>query len=128
MIRQPITLSLKCAAALLALKDEAGELLIPFEDSKMMTAAQVISLFQFDHYPLRVEAGGPTAPWNLFPRLIRAHRRKTARTDIPEIAKIRRIRDDEAEFRARLLAKSRSRKPKRSPWPKRSFPQQRRSK
>src|SRR5689334_2961452 len=61
--------------------------------------------FEFDHYPIRAEAGGPELPWNLTPRLIRAHRRKTAKRDVPQIAKIKRVQAAEADFRARLLAK-----------------------
>ena len=112
---------MQSAAALLALKDDAGEPLIPWEHAKAMTSDQIISLFHFDHYPIRAEAGGPALPWNLVPRLIRAHRRKTAKVDIPEIAKIRHVIAAEAEFRARLLAKDRGEPRPPSRWPKRSF-------
>jgi hypothetical protein len=120
--RPPIRLRVKCAAAFLALTDDSGEPLIPWEHAKQMTAAQIISLFQFDHYPIRAEAGGPALPWNLVPRLIRAHRRKTAKRDLPEIAKIRSVTAAEAEFRARLLAKDRGEPRRKSRWPKRAFP------
>jgi hypothetical protein len=86
-----------------------------------MTSAQIISLFEFDHYPIRAEAGGPALPWNLVPRLIRAHRRKTAKIDIPEIAHIGRVQEAEAKFRARLLAKDKGEPAPRSRWPKRTF-------
>jgi hypothetical protein len=121
-LREPIRLRTKCAAALLALTDKAGQPLIPWDHAKQMTAHQIISLFAFDHYPIRVEAGGPSLPWNLVPRLIRAHRRKTAKRDLPEIAKIRRITRVEEEFRARLLAKAKGEPRKTSRWPKRAFP------
>lgn len=120
--RPPIRLRVKCAAALLALKDDAGEPLIPWEHSKAMTSDQIISLFQFDHYPIRAEAGGAALPWNLVPRLIRSHRRKTAKRDAPEIAHIRKVSRSQAEFAARLLAKDQGLPRLRSRWPKRAFP------
>lgn len=124
-MRSPIRLRVKCAAALLAIRDEKGEPLIPWEDSKLMTSEQIISLFHFDHYPIRAEAGGPALPWNLVPRLIRAHRRKTARIDVPEIAHIRRVQAAEEEFRARLFAKDQGEPRPKSRWPKRAFPKNR---
>jgi hypothetical protein len=122
--RPPIRLRVKCAAALLALKGDDGHPLIPWEHAQAMTAHQIISLFQFDHYPIRAEAGGPALPWNLVPRLIRAHRRKTAKVDQPEVAKIRRIAKAEQEFRARMLAKANGEPRKPSRWPRRKFPKQ----
>ncbi len=122
-MRSQPSLSVKCAAALLAITDEAGKPLIPHEDAKLMTSSQIISLFQFDHWPIRAEAGGPVAPWNLTPRLILAHREKTATIDIPQIAKIRRIKADEEAFRARLLAKVKGKRTQpKGRWPKRTFP------
>jgi len=64
-------------------------------------------------------------PTNLVPRLIRAHRRKTAKRDLPEVAKIRRVTAAEAEFEARLLAKDRGEPRRESRWPKRSFAKRR---
>ncbi len=90
-----------------------------------MSAEQIISLFAFDHYPIRHEAGGPDEPWNLQPRLILEHRIKTATVDVPEIAKIKRVTKKQEEFRQRLLAKAFAEdfpntwgNPKRS-WPSR---------
>jgi hypothetical protein len=103
------------------LKDDAGAPLIPWEHAKQMTSAQIISLFHFDHYPIRHEAGGPSLPWNLVPRLIRAHRRKTAKIDQPEIAKIARVQAAEEDFRRRLMAKAKGAPRAQSRWPKRSF-------
>jgi hypothetical protein len=120
--RPPIRLRVKCAVALLALKGDDGSPLIPWEHAKQMTAEQIISLWNFDHYPIREEAGGPSLPWNLVPRLIRAHRRKTAKIDLPEIAKIRRVVKAEEEFRARMLTKANGEPRKQSRWPKRTFP------
>lgn len=92
------------AATLLALGH------VGYEHAKQMTAAQIISLYQFDHYPIRYEDGGPTAPWNLVPRLIAAHRRKTATVDRPQSAKGKRVRRSLTEhqivMRAKILANS----------------------
>lgn len=104
--RKNPTLTIKLAATLLMLTDADGAPLIPHEHAKLMSAEQIISLFQFDHYPIRHEAGGPAEPWNLTPRLIALHRVKTATVDIPEVAKIKRVVPAEQEFRARLLAKT----------------------
>jgi hypothetical protein len=57
------------------------------------------------------------------PRLIRAHRRKTAKRDLPEVAKIRQV-TAEAEFRTRLLAKDLGEPRRKSHWPKRSLAQE----
>lgn len=101
------------------IKGSDGAPLIPWDDSKLMTAAQIASLFQFDHYPIRHEAGGPAEPWNLVPRLIAAHRVKTAKIDIPEAGKIKRVSREQEEFRARMLKPRDQREQKRSKWPKR---------
>lgn len=90
-----------------------------------MSAEQIVSLFQFDHYPIRHEAGGPDAPWNLVPRFLMEHRVKTSKIDMPEIAKIRRITKAEEEFRKRLLTPRDEREPKKSKWPKRPMRRER---
>src|SRR5262245_20640700 len=78
-------LRIKLASALLALGD------IPYEDAKQMSPEQIISLYQFDHHPIRDRDGGPFEPWNLRPMLISAHREKTARHDQPDMAKERKV-------------------------------------
>jgi hypothetical protein len=96
--RSAPTLTERLAATLLALGD------IPFDDAQQMTAKQIIGLYQFDHWPIRVEAGGTNHPSNLRPLLIRAHRQKTAK-DNAEIGKIRRTRRTQDEHERRLRAK-----------------------
>lgn len=118
-MRKAPSLAIKLAAALLQIRDAQGLPLIEWEHAKQMSAEQINSLFQWDHYPIRVEAGGPTEPWNLVPRFILAHRIKTAKFDVPEIAKIRRITKAEEEFRQRLLVPPPDREPRKSRWPKR---------
>lgn len=87
MKRKNPNLETKLAAALLQLG------FIPYEHSKLLTANQICSLFQFDHWPIRVVDGGETVPWNLKPVLIAAHRLKTSKVDIPQVAKQKRIRE-----------------------------------
>jgi hypothetical protein len=115
----------KLAATLLQMlrPNDAGQLVpvIPHDHAKLMTADQIISLFQFDHYPLRKEAGGPDEPWNLEPRPIREHRVKTATIDVPQVAKNRRVTKAQAEFQRRLLAKDAGEPREASRWPKRKL-------
>jgi len=115
MTRRQPTLTERLAAALLALGD------IPFDHAKAMTAAQIVGLYQFDHWPIRVEAGGDNHPSNLRPMLIKAHREKTAR-DHGEIGKIRRTRRAQDEHVRRLLAKANGEPRRKSRWPSRPFP------
>ena len=121
MKRQAPNISQKCASALLQLKTDKGEYLIPWEHAQMMTVTQILSLFQWDHYPIRVEAGGSNHPSNLVPRLIAEHRAKTSNTDIPEVAKIKRITAAEKEFQSRLFAKTSGEPKPKSRWPSRSM-------
>lgn len=105
--RDHISLKTKLAAALLMLRDdETGELLIAHEHAKLLVAEQIISLFQADHYPIRKDDGGPDEPWNLTFRLIVAHRKKTAKIDIPQMAKSARLRSKEAHHAAVMAAKT----------------------
>lgn len=94
--RAHITLKTKLAAALCQmLRPNAEGVLvpvIPYEDAKLMSEEQVLSLFHFDHYPIRKENGGPDSHWNLTPRPIPEHREKTGNIDVPQIAKSKRIR------------------------------------
>lgn len=97
MSRKSISLKTKLASALLTMKrdDGNGNLvpIVPHEHAKLMSDDQIISLFQFHHYPIRHEAGGPDEAWNLEPLLIAEHRQVTATIDAPQIAKIKRIQD-----------------------------------
>ena len=125
MARRHINLKTKLAAALLQVRDAKGDPLIDWEHAKQMTAHQIVSLWVWDHYPLRFEAGGPDEPWNLQPRLITEHRERTAKVDIPQIAKTKRISKDHEEFRRRLLTPRDEREPKQSRWGKRPFQKRR---
>jgi hypothetical protein len=106
VIRDYIPLKVQLAAALLQLgymRPDWRELAdvftryIPHDHAKLMTADQIISLFQLDHYPIRHADGGPDEPWNLEFKFIGAHREKTKR-DQAEMAKSKRIRKRLASF------------------------------
>ena len=120
--RAHIPIKTKLAAALLQLHygPIGYEPHMPYEVSKRMSADQIIALFEWDHWPIPKAEGGPDEPWNLMPRPIDIHREKTAKIDIPAIAKGKRIRRDQEEFRRRILAKEpgRSARPP-SRWPSR---------
>lgn len=98
MSRKPIPLKVKLAAALLTMKrpNEAGILVrvISYERAKKMTADQIIAEFHFDHYPIRHADGGPCEPWNIEPRPVAEHLKKTAEIDIPQLAKQKRLRGE----------------------------------
>lgn len=86
--RAHLSLETKLASALLALGH------FPYSHAKLMTAAQIISLYHFDHYPIRKADGGPDEPWNLQPLGIIEHRRKTGDIDKPQLAKSARLRGE----------------------------------
>lgn len=118
--RAHISLQTKLAAAV------AQILALPHEHAMAMTEEQVLSLVQFDHYPRRKADGGEDAHFNLRVRPIPEHREKTAKIDVPQIAKSRRLRADQEQFRARLLAKQQGEERKPSKWPSRPFSQRKR--
>ena len=116
MTKRPhINLETKLAAALLTIRrpDENGILqpVIPYEESKGMTAKQIIARFDLDHWPIRHADGGPSLPWNLFWRPCAEHDEKTRTIDVPEIAKGKRIRGETCRGPKRKI-------PARvNPWP-----------
>lgn len=120
----PLKEKLAAALAQMLRDDGSGKLVpvIPYPDAKMMTADQVLSLFHFDHYPVRKTDGGPDKHFNLVPRFIREHREKTATIDVPQIRKADRLsrRADDAAVN-RLLARDAG-EPQRSRWPSRKIP------
>lgn len=87
---------------------------IPHEAAKSMTRKQILGLVAWDHYPVPVavaKANGwaPDAynhPSNLQAMIHEDHGLKTAKKDVPEIAKADRISAANEEFRRRILAKS----------------------
>lgn len=98
MSRAHISLKTKLAAALLTMlrPNERGELvrIISHEEAKRLTADQILARFDWDHYPVRKADGGPDEPWNLEPRPVAEHEKKTREIDQPQLAKQRRIRGE----------------------------------
>lgn len=96
--RAHISLKTKLAAALLTMMrpDDDGNLvrIISHEEAKRLTADQILARYHFDHYPIRKADGGEDVPWNLEPRPIAEHRKKTDEIDVPQIAKQKRIRGE----------------------------------
>lgn len=89
--RRHISLKKRCAIFALALGD------VPYNDAKLMTEDQILSLYQLDHNMLHSSKVKNTdAYWNYTPRLIAEHRAKT-KLDAKVIAKSRRIRRKLAE-------------------------------
>lgn len=101
MTKRPhISLKTKLAAALCAL------LKIPHEHAEAMHEEHVLSLVEWDHYPIPKAHGGQDAHFNLVPRPKLEHREKTAKHDVPQIAKTRRIAADDAKHQAIMAAKT----------------------
>lgn len=125
--RHHLSLTTKLASALLHMvrQDEDGKFVpvIPHTEAKTMTADEIVARFDFDHVVFHA-IGGDIRPSNLTPRLRAEHRDKTAKVDIPAIAKVKRLSKSEEEFRARITARDRG-EPKPTgkipsrPWSKR---------
>lgn len=126
------------AAALLQIEfdwpDGTRGPIMDHDTARTLTAAQIISLFDKDHWPKLKVNGGPNVFWNCTWRPKQQHRIKTATQDIPALRKGDRIHAQQAEFRRSLLAKagqaeaeppSEPHKFKRR-WPSRPFPKQHR--
>lgn len=99
--RGHISFKTKLAAAL-------SKLFFTHEEAKELSEDQILSLVQWDHFPIPHAApyNGPDVHWNLEPSLIPQHREKTAKIDIPRIAKGKRVSEAEIAFRNRMLAKT----------------------
>ena len=87
---------------------------------RKVKAEAVLALFHFDHVIFHAH-GGADKWWNLDPKLVAEHREKTAKIDVPAIAKGKRITRANDEFFRRLLAKSEGQQAPASKWPSRPF-------
>lgn len=125
MTRKEPTLRDKLAAALRELLE------IPYDHAKLMSAEQIISLVQWHHIHYHADKKDDPdvdAHWNLDPLLIGGHRLRTAKIDIPQIAKTKRLTKQQEEFRRTILTPRDQRPPRPSRWGKRPFPSQRKAK
>jgi hypothetical protein len=75
------------------------------EQAKKMTEADIEAMFEYDHN-IHHAIGGACQHWNLTPRLKAEHRAKTAKKDVPMIAKAKRVEASHAEFRRKMLSKT----------------------
>ena len=96
----------------------------PHEHAKKMGADQILSHVQWHHSEYHAQDGSDEH-WNIEPMLIQAHRERTAKIDIPQIAKTKRLAKEHEEFRRRMLLPRDERPPQRSRWPSRPFPKRR---
>ncbi len=106
--RSHVSLKTKLAAVLRDLaveRDGRLERALSYEEAKAMTDDQILSLFQFDH-GIHHAIGGGIQHWNLTARFIAEHRAKTAKQDVPMIAKADRISDAHREFQRKILEKA----------------------
>lgn len=125
--RKHVPLTTKLAACLAELQYLRGDP-IPWKQLKVMTAHQLVSLYQWDHSVYAAWDGGEHYT-NITPRLILAHREKTAKRDVPAIAKTKRIARKELQridVRGDRSDGHSSRPKLKKKWPKRSFAQQQR--
>lgn len=112
--RRHIPLKTKLASALAQMlrADENGKLvpIIPYEHRKLMTADQIISLFQFNHNQLHA-FGGPDEHWNLDPLTILEHRRHTKDVARPASDKVKRLRGETCAEQGKKIPQ------RANPWP-----------
>lgn len=116
MKRKEPTLKEQLAAMILTIQIEEDGKLVPLvtrDEAKQMTTDQILSLVVTDHDPVPIAVAVPLGwtpkeynhPTNLTIRAIINHRIKTAKIDVPAIAKGNRISADHQDFRRRVLAK-----------------------
>jgi hypothetical protein len=104
MQRKPPRMIEKLASALLELKciNNDGHLvpIIDRQAAKQMTAEQIVAQFELDHWPVPVAFGGSNHPTNLHWKTKMQHREKTAKIDIPAIAKSKRLSKSHADHKS----------------------------
>lgn len=83
------------AAALLMYRDQDGNPWVRHEDAKLMSAEQVISLFERHHNVLHAH-DGPDEFWNIMWVPFLLHRQRTREIDVPLAAKVKRLREAHA--------------------------------
>lgn len=122
--RAHISLETLLASELLRRKDEDGNPWITYEHAKLMTAAQIISLFQRQHNILHAH-DGPDTHWNVELMPIMQHRHITKTVDVPRFHKGERLRKARAALDAFLATGIKPPRPtnkrriavRANPWP-----------
>jgi hypothetical protein len=87
---------------------------IPHAKARSMSRQEILALAEWDHYPVPFAIARDNGwlmheinhPSNIKPMLADDHAIKTAKRDVPEIAKAKRISKSHQEFRQRILAKT----------------------
>lgn len=126
--RRHISLKTKLAAAIC-------QLFLNHDEAVELSEQQVLSLIAWDHHPIPFSEGGEDVHFNLAAVLRPAHKEKTAKIDIPGIAKRKRVAkahegflDRRAKFERPVKKKGRSFPKGRKLKSRSSFPSQRRTK
>lgn len=97
MSRKKISLKVQLAAALLQIPGGG----ISHDEAKSLSAAQIRSRFHMDHYPIMVADGGTDDPWNLTWLPVAEHQQKTRKSDVPQLAKGKRIAKKQAAHKVK---------------------------
>jgi hypothetical protein len=117
--RTPPTLRERLASALLEILELRGQG-IPYATAKEMTTSSILEMFEVDHWPIRHVDGGTNHPANLRHRLIKEHREKTSKVDIPQIRKGIRLAAAHdagvARMRAKILGEPTPKPKRKSRW------------
>lgn len=116
--RAHVGLKTKLAAAI-------ATMFLTHDEAKALSEDQVLSLVAWDHDPIPHAHGGEDAHHNLVPRMIPNHRQKTAKVDVPMIAKTKRLTKEHEEFQRRILTPRDERPVQKSRWASRPFPKRR---
>lgn len=112
MSRAHISLKTKLAACV-------ALMFLTHDESVALSEDQVLSLVQWDHWPIPHAEGGTDEHHNLRPMLIGGHREVTRKIDVPGIAKRKRVSRAQEEFRRLMLTPRADRPVKKSKWAKR---------
>ena len=112
------------AAVLSVVREIDGKLvpIIPREIAVNLSAGEILAMVDW-HHIVPHAIGGSDHPSNIEPILRPEHKARTAKIDVPQIAKTKRIAKAEQDFRVRLSAKTGrtgdAPTRKRSTWPSR---------
>lgn len=122
--RGHVSYKTKLVAALCQMRYEVDgklELILTHEDAKALSEDQILSIFHWDHDPIPHAEEGEDTHYNLVPKLIPGHKKKTATVDVPGIAKRKRVATGHIEHTRTLATPRDQRPPKQSRWGSRPF-------